>query len=203
MAGSSVPLKGQIGKLKQNPPKKDLQAYQFPENHPLTPQSTIKDAIISLSPLRPKIITKGRGSDLPLITRYPYILYESWRLGSEVYQDFLSQPSVKKLHKDLAMVIEAMMPSSGSTWDWHDQFQPEAVYQESSKGERKVEVGKQTGKRLIDRFMEDKEVQELIAHPSVGFAIKEIFQRTAKVISLFCYDDIVTLIRVHLNLFLK
>lgn len=163
----------------EKPSDEHLAAYQNPQDYPLTPNSTIKEAIIHFTASRPLSILSG--SKLPLVTRYPYILEELSRLASQGGQELLNHTSTQELRQDLSWAIETTVSIPGFTWQWHDQFQPEVVGQSGFKEREDSEEGNQEMDELLNSIMGLDKVKELVTQPFIGSEVKRILATAVKV----------------------
>jgi len=168
------------------PSNNDRAYYDEPSKYPLTPSSTIKDAIICLTASHPGYLEKGKekGVDKPLDTHYPYILEEATRLVSEEAKQFLHECSTQELRQALSQVIESFGSGSKIAWKWHDQYQSDGI--ESREGRKGEALKKERVDGLFVDIMELSKVKDLIAaDPSMGPQIQGIFGAAVKVIC-FC-----------------
>jgi hypothetical protein len=170
----------------KKPSQDERDAYIHPQKHPLTPTSTIIDAIIHFSAARPIKVDRGRGSELPIDTRYPFILEEVSRLASKEAMVLLHNKSTQDLRQRLSQVIESFGSSPGFSWKWHDEFKSSG----SDKGqlveedEGAVSESEEVGVLLTDILKLDR-VQELLngATPSIQSQVSNTFEAAIKVIS--------------------
>jgi hypothetical protein len=172
------------------PSQNDFAIYQHPHKHPLTSSSTIKDAIICTTISRPRYLTRGKKEqDIPLLTRYPYILEELSRLASEEVKQLLNMDVTQELRQKLAHTIESLGSSPGFTWKWHDEFQPDDIDAGQSGEEEKghaAEKGEEETDKLLADIMGLDMIKEIISTtPSVGPQVKAILQAATRVIN-FC-----------------
>ena len=121
-------------------------------------------------------------NDLPLTTRYPYILEELSRLASKDAQELLDHPSTKELRQVLSGVIESYVSNKEFTWQWHDQFQPEVRSHDGYEEKDKEEMDK-----LLNSIMGLDVVQALVADPTKGAQVKKIIETAVKVSFLLFY----------------
>lgn len=170
------------------PTENDKAAYHYPENCPLTPRSTIKDAIIHWTALRPAYINTSKGKDA-LQIRFPYILEELARLASKEAEQLLHESSTQELRQAITQVIELF---GSHPWKWYDQFEPEDLGTDQPKeGEEEDLEDKEEMDGLLADIMNLGKVKEITeAGPAVDLQVQEIFNAAIKVIGFDVFTNI-------------
>lgn len=171
----------------KKPSQAEQEAYIHPHKHPLVPTSTIIDAIIHFSAVRPITVDKKKWGKLPIDTRYPFILEEVSRLACKEAIELLCNESTQELKQKLSQVIESFGSSPGFTWQWHDGFKSNNKGDDQSAEEDKGGVSENREVDvLLNDIMELEKVKDILdgATPSICSQVQSIFEAAVKVINI-------------------